>query len=309
MFKMNKGLTLNGQLLDENGKAVADQWVHVRQIRDRNARHRILSSVATAIGRFAKTDGDGYVTFAPLPRGKYNVEPSEGDYTPFSGDRYESTPIKGVFPLLTTTLDSSVNGTHFTLKGVPTVKIVAQYYDSKGNKTTGHMLHIWGRQDNMTNYWQTDARAVKGRVELHAPLGLKDAQLRLITNEHSSLRFQKSMEDPLLAGHTLKLGNLQKDVTGIRIIRYVAPILLVKPMDTDGNLLKSVKVSGQYADTSNPERIRFETQKDGRQRSKQLLPDEKCTITVTAPGHRPQSRTISLAEGTTSELALKLEPR
>jgi len=55
--------------------------------------------------------------------------------------------------------------------------------------------------------------------------------------------------------------------------------------------------------------VRFEKLKDGRYRSSQLLPDEECVITVTVPGYRPQSRTISLVEGTTSELAIKLEPR
>jgi hypothetical protein len=197
----------------------------------------------------------------------------------------------------------------FTLQAVPSVKVIAQYYDGKGKKTSGHEVRLYGSESDEA-HWQTyGVPAADGRVELLAPRGLQDATMRPIMDEHCSLRCQKSADSPLQPRPGLKLGNLDNDLTDIHIVRYVAPVLLVKPTSADGKPLDSVEVIGRYADASIEYPVYFQRQKDGRHRSWQLLPDEKFTITVTAPGHRPQSRTVSLAEGTTSELALELAPR
>jgi len=306
---VRNGLTLAGEVVAEDGKPIARQWVVARRVRDRNQRHSALNGVGTTIDRYATTDEQGKVAFAPLPPGEYLVAACEGDNTPLAEGRNRSTPIQGVFYALRTTLRAGEEPKPFILKSVPAVKIVAQYYSSDGKKTSGHEVMFYGRHTGEDDFWETNTRAQEGRVEFLAPRGLHDATLMLITNEHSSLRFRKSAESPLQAGRKLKLATLDSDVTGIQIIRYVAPILLVKPIDRSGNPLDAANVAGQYNDSSIREPVRFEKQKDGRQRSSQLLPDEKCTITVTAPGYRPESRTISMAEGSTSELTLKLEAR
>jgi beta-lactamase regulating signal transducer with metallopeptidase domain len=310
VFKLKKGLTLTGTVFSQDGKPIAGQWVHVAQVRDRTRQNKILNSVGTAIDRFAKTDARGQVTFDPLPPGKYTVEPCENDRYRQGRDT-ERIPIQGVFYAVRTTLRAGVAQQPFVLRAVPTVKIVAQYYSSDGKKTSGHGVTCYGKHGGDDDYWQAEGIPQDGRVELLAPRGLEDARLMLITNEHSSLRFQKSAKAPLQAGRDLKLGTLAGDLTGIRIIRYVAPILLVKPIDTTGKPLASAQVAGHYQDVDDllREGVGFDKQTDGRYRSMSLLPDQNVTISVTAPGYQPQSRTVSQPEGTTSELPITLEPR
>ncbi|MGO9111439.1 MAG: M56 family metallopeptidase [Thermoguttaceae bacterium] len=306
---MRSGLTLAGEIVAEDGKPIAHQWVQARRVRDRNQRQKVLSSVGTTIDRYAKSDEQGKVTFGPLPPGEYLVAPCESDNTPLAADRFQRAPIQGVFYALKTTLNSAAERKPFVLKCVPTVRIVAQYYSSDGKKTSGHDAPFYGRRPGGDDFWQTAGRVQEGQIEFLAPRGMEDATLTLVTNEHGSLRYRKSADAPLEAVRELKLGTLEGDLTGIQIIRYVAPILLVKATDASGRSVDAAEVTGQYNDKSLGQPVRFEKQKDSRQRSQQLLPDEKCTITVSAPGHRPESRTISLAEGATSELTLKLEPR
>jgi hypothetical protein len=307
-LKVRTGLTLAGEVVAENGTPIARQWVEARRIRDPNQRQRVLSSVVTTVDRYAMTDEQGKVTFAPLPPGDYLVAPCEHDGTLPAVNRNQSTPIQGVFYSLKTTLRDGAEPKPFLLKAVPAVKIVAQYYSSDGKKTSGDEAYVSGRHIGGDDYWQTNARGQEGQVELLAPRGLGDARL-MVFYDPGSLRFRKSAHAPLQAGQDMKLGTLETDLTDIQVICYVAPILLVKPIDGDGKPLDAAEVSGQYNDRSIDEPVGFKQQKDGWHQSSHLLPDEKCTITVTAPGRRPESRTVSLAEGATYELTLKLETR
>ncbi len=302
-----KGVALSGTVLDMDGKPVASQWLHVRTVGDRAYRNSRLASVGTTLDRFARSDADGKVTFDPLPPGDYVVEPSQGDRWRQGGDN-PVTPIQGVYYAVKVKVEGEA-ARPFELKAVPTVKIVAQYYSSDGKKTSGHEFFCVGKTPGMDEYWQATGVGRDGGYEVLAPRGLTEAALMLMTNEHSSLRFRKSADAPLQSGRQLKLGTLTGDLTDIRIIRYVAPVLLVKAGDRAGKPIARVEVSARYDNASLNEPLRFEKQKDGRFRSWQLLPDEKFVVSVTADSYRPQSRSLSLAEGTTSELDLALDPR
>ncbi len=95
-------------------------------------------------------------------------------------------------------------------------------------------------------------------------------------------------------------------------------MLLVKATDRAGKPIALAEVTVRYdsaALNDRPRPVYFETLGDGCYRSEGLLPDEKFAVTVTAHGgygqrYRPQSRGgLSLAEGTTTQLDLVLEPR
>ena len=57
----------------------------------------------------------------------------------------------------------------------------------------------------------------------------------------------------------------------------------------------------------NSDDILFESLDDGRWRSQRLLPDQEFTLTLEAPGYKPNSQKLSLPEGTTKELVVKLK--
>ena len=201
------------------------------------------------------------------------------------------------------------------------MKVVAQVYDSDGKKIAGgdgkkaggrEITCVGRNPGGVSLAWQTTGDGRDGRYEFLAPLGMEKAGLMFRPDERSSFRFRESADAPLRAGQELNLGTLTGDLTDIRVIRYVAPVLLVNVSDHSGKPIAAAELSARYNDASPNFRLLypdFQKQNDGRYRSSSLLPDEKFTITVIADVYQPQARSVSLAEGTTSQLDLVLSPR
>lgn len=149
------------------------------------------------------------------------------------------------------------------------------------------------------------------------PKGLQKANLDLFTDRRGALRMRLKKDGPLMnQTHRIDLGTLTDDVRGIEVVRYEAPLLLIKPVAEDGSVLKGVKLRFQYAKGRSPYEGRgrlvdgydasYEGQPDGRLRSEQLLPDEPFTVTVEAEGRQSKSETLQLPEGVVKELEVKL---
>jgi hypothetical protein len=159
-----------------------------------------------------------------------------------------------------------------------------------------------------------------GRIMMNVPHGLEHVQLDLMTNEHGTLRWRKE-GGPLHNNRRVDLGTVDDDIKGIEIVRYVAPILLVKVSARDGGKLtkpdvtadyppgkqqysgKLIRANGRHSDVS------FEHQEDGRFRSEQLFPDQEVTVTGHAEGYQDKSVKVTLPEGTTKELELVLDKK
>jgi beta-lactamase regulating signal transducer with metallopeptidase domain len=315
VMTMKKGIALSGTILDSDGKPVSGQWVCVYTVPDlaRRSGPR-LADMGTKFDRYARSDAAGNVTFDPLPPGDYLVQPSDGDRRR-PGRKNSTEPIKGIYYTLKVKIDAD-GARPFELKAVHTVKIVAQLYGSNGKKIVGGNGNRAGDPDitcvgmntaGVMLGWQTTAVRRDDCYEMLAPRGMTNADLRIFPRDDSpySYRFLKSADTPLQSGR-LDLGTLTGALTDIRVIRYVAPVLLVKASDRAGKLVGSAEVSARYDDASLDRNLDlyFEKQKGGRFRSENILPEEKFTVTVTADGYRPQSRRLSLAEGTTSQLDL-----
>jgi len=117
------------------------------------------------------------------------------------------------------------------------------------------------------------------------------------------------------------LGTLTEDVKGIQIIRYTAPIVLVKVVAKDGSKLKDVVVTGLYPEGKAQYQggligkkgirsdVHWEEQEDGRFRSSQLFPDEEVTITAMAEGYPEKKEKVKLVEGATKDVTITLEKK
>jgi hypothetical protein len=133
------------------------------------------------------------------------------------------------------------------------------------------------------------------------------------------LRWRKTKDGPLNNSRRVELGTLTDDVRGIEIVRYTAPIVLVKVTAKDGQALKDPAVTAEYG--AGKQRsdgkfivaggrhsdVTFEKQEDGRFRSEQLFPDEETTVTAHADGYASKSEKIKLPEGETREIEIVLE--
>jgi hypothetical protein len=158
-----------------------------------------------------------------------------------------------------------------------------------------------------------------GKMTLLAPHGLTEARMSLMTNEHGVLRHRMKKDEPLKAGREINLGTLNDDVTGIEIVRYVAPILIVDAKDAEGKQVKDFHVKIAYQAGVSPKKpgesfingvqgdVHQEKQEDGRWRTSQMLPDEDVEISVTAKGYKPVTEKLKLPEGATKDLTVVLE--
>ena len=318
-FALAQGIRFKGKVLDAKGKPLAGVYVNVS--REGVPEEERVQGVGDGISRSGLSNGKGEFEVGPLAPGTYTVQPGEhnGDGTLERYDR-KRRPLSAVFLRQRLILKEGQQPETVEVRAVPHVVIEAQHYDNKGKKTRGHSFFVFGQLDGNSWFGQGKQDA-DGKVTALVPHGLERAQLDLMTNEHGVLRHRKTKNDPLSNKRRVDLGTLQADVKGIEIIRYTAPILLVKVVSKDGGKLQDVGVTAAYAKGKGQydngiilakgrnSDVNFEKQEDGRFRSSQLFPDEEVTVTGHAEGYESRSQKTKLAEGTTKEIVIELDKK
>jgi beta-lactamase regulating signal transducer with metallopeptidase domain len=314
-FTLEDGVRIKGKVLDTKGNPVAG--VNVNAERTDRSEELAGLAVADSIRRSAVTDSKGEFSLMPLPPGAYRLKPDEYPQEP-SSDLHVHRPVPEVFLPQRVTLKAGEAPQTFELRAVPSVIIEAQHYDSKGNPTRGHAPHLFGRIDK--EFWHTQGQMdANGKVVMRVPHGLEQAKMQLMTNEHGSLRWRKTKDAPLSNGREIDLGTLNDDVKGIEIIRYVAPILLVKVKASDDSKPKDIRVTASYGEGKKRDAgkfivgggltsdVLFERQEDARFRSEGLLPDEEITLIAYADGYTSAPVSLKIAEKESKEIELVLE--
>jgi beta-lactamase regulating signal transducer with metallopeptidase domain len=314
-FSLQEGINLRGKVLDANGKPVIGVNVNAEALERNEELQGLL--VADQISRSAVTNDKGEFEMAPLPPGAYKVHPDEHARDGSRDDRVKRA-VPGVFVAQKVTLKGDAKPESIEVRAVPHVTIEAQYYDSKGKKSRGHEFFVFGRMDNLPWFGRGKADA-DGKITAVVPHGLEQVQLDLMTNEHGVLRHRIKKEAPLSNSRRVDLGTLNDDVKGIELVRYEAPILIVKVVAKDGGKLENAAVTAMYPEGKGqfPGRliqrngrqsdVSFEHQEDGRFRSMQLLPDEEVTVSGHADGYASKSEKMTLAEGMKKEIEIILD--
>lgn len=312
-IRLRPGVRVSGRVISAEGKPVSNIPVNIDYAGGGNETVNNLP-VASSIRRSALTDSDGNFAFDPLPSGDYRVIPQEHRSDPIIRDRTRHE-IPGVFLPIKVKLQEGVAAAPVEIQASPHVIFNAQVYDSKGAKTRGHEIMLFGRMDG--EYWFGQGRPnSEGTVSLRVPHGLQQVQVQLMTNEHGALRFRRGkgreLENRQLQ---IELGTLNEDVEGFEVIRYKAPIVLVSAVDEDQKPVQDFKVAAAYPwgkqeyilDGEQRSDLSFEHQNDGKYRTSQMLPDEDVKFTVTAAGYETATETIRLAEGETKDLLVTLK--
>ena len=314
-FTLQAGPRLRGTLLDAKGKPLSGVIVNADS-RDRN--EEITEPVTDYIRRSAVTNEKGEFELNPLPPGNYLVKPG-AHAEDGSIDRNSIKPrsVPAVFVGTKVIIKAGADPEKLEVRAVPHVAIEAQYLDSKGKPTRGHSAHIFGEIDGVP--WFGESKVTPdGKMVALVPHGLERVQFNMTTNEHGVLRWRKTKDEPLNNSRTAMLGTLTDDVKGIEIIRYTAPILLVKVTTKDGSKPADLTVSAHYpkgkarnngfiiaGDRTSD--VHFEQQEDGKFRSSQLLPNEEVTVTGHAEGYVGASQKVKLDEETTKQIEIVLE--
>jgi hypothetical protein len=310
---MEKGTTVTGQLLDAQGKPVGGVRVEARRRGDGEKADEFLNSsaVANQIGRKVDVEPDGKFTLASLPNGEYSLQVRS------NSDSYDPPPLEQVFLRHNVTIEAGQETAPLTIRAVPHVVIQGTYLNSKGEPRSGHSVTMFGRMDGNFYAEESSTPGSDGKFEVKVPHGLQQVELDLHTNEHSSLRWRLSRGETLHRDRRVHLGTVEDDLIGLEVVRYTAPILLVKAVDEGGSPVKDWEPFSTYSRETEEAQmtmytvgghVHFETQSDGRWRSSQLLPDEPVSITVKKNGFTTTPQEVSLSEGTTKELVFVLVP-
>ncbi len=321
-FVLSPGIRFGGRVLDVTGKPVAGVYVEADlQNEGENDDNAVPSGIADMKHRATLTAADGSFAFRPLPPGEYRVYPSEQGWDPSTREGAHDPhrrPLPGVFTPQMTKLKPGKPTEPLEIRAVPHVVVEAQVFNSKGQKRSSHEINLVGQIDG--RFWSASCEPTAlGAYRMFAPHGLEEAQITLMTNEHSALQFRTSKGAPLEHSRQIRLGTLDHDVTGIEIIRYEAPIIIISAATKDGKPVKDFKASvdftepgerrdgkyilkgGMHSDVS------LEDHGEGRYRTSQLVPDREVVVTIKADGFAPASRKLKLPEGKTEEVTLVLE--
>ncbi len=84
------------------------------------------------------------------------------------------------------------------------------------------------------------------------------------------------------------LGTLDRDVKGIEIVRYVAPVILIKPTTKDGKQIKGFKTTVKYTKSGSIER-RWYTSRAGVVKPKPSRMS-KATVAIARRSSCPTAR-------------------
>ncbi|TWT38128.1 Regulatory protein BlaR1 [Posidoniimonas corsicana] len=320
-FTLTKGLKMRGRVVNIDGSPLPGVWVNA-SLRSGPAKKAIRMPVSDSIERSALTNEEGVFEMAPLPPGGYQIVPSERPEENPDRSR-EERPLPATFLVQQVELNEQTAAEPIELRATETVRVRTQNLDSKGEPTRGHGYSLVGfttedRQGFFAVHPDPDS---DGATDIAVPKGLWHVELRFTTNEHHSLRVRQSPEAPLSGEREFKFERLTEDLGPIEVVKYKAPILLVKPVDQSGKLVKDTEVQIRYdnQELRSPEGSRFirgggagdvglEPQQDGRWRTSQLLPDEPFELTITAPGREPAKQRFELKEGETEEVDMSLKP-
>ena len=310
---VKEGVSIKGQVVSATGEPVPGVWVNLE---DQQSQQEIQMPVASSMNRSNLTDAKGEFSLSPMKPGKYRI--NVGNYPrEVKHNKRGRKPIElnDVFVAQTIEIGTEDADRPFIVQAKPHIEVHGQYLNSKGEPRSGHRVMFYGQLDGQ--WFHTDIAPDKnGKIVGKLPHGLTDVRMDAITNEHGAIQVRLKKDGPLSGGRRVDLGTLEDDITNLEIIRYTAPIVQIKPVDEDGNIIEDCMVAGVYADgndeTMQPvggmaTNVFFEKQKDGRHRSSQMIPNRKIKFTAKKDGLTPASLELEMPEGEEKEVVLVLK--
>ena len=133
-----------------------------------------------------------------------------------------------------------------------------------------------------------------------------------VTNEHSALTVQFPGK-PASTIRSYTFPTIEADMLDIKVVRYEAPILLVKVVDETANKVEGAKITADFDDRPHVSNtfgfgFSFSTQTVGIYRSESLCPDKEFTVLARKDGMESDRVKMMMKEGSTDEITLTLKP-
>lgn len=310
---LQPGVRLSGRVFNTRGEPVPSVGVEALRKGDGEEVDQFVepNALGNGIRAAKKTDEEGKFLLSPLPSGEYWLT-VEGHVTDFTENQEAWTAgleVADVFTPMEIAIEPGVNLGSLEIHAVPHVTVRGRFLDSEGQPRASHKLPWFFNENGLVVYSYSTLPGADGWFEFKVPHGADDATILL--SGYGASRWRKTAGEPLQWGREIKLGKLEEDFTTFEIVRYTSPMLLIKAVDKDGELLEGSKLDSKYgtppadgsmSGTRNGGDISFRKQLDGRWRSNEMLPDEDVTISLKLEGYSSEPQTLSLKEGETREL-------
>ncbi len=306
---LKPGLRPSGQVLDADGRAVAGMRVEFSR-RDTESpdidRFIDEGGASSCYSREAVTDSEGRFVMPPVEAGKYELEVS-------TNHRSTKPPPSFLGTFLLSSVSFDAESKPLEVRAVPSVEIRVRNLDSQGQPKRGFEFSVFGEIEGRFFIGES-SRPADGRAVARVPRGLKDVELQFGDNEHGVVRVRRKPGAPLEPTERLKFPSIDENIEGIEVVRYKAPILLVKAVDAANQPIADFTPSITYTAVRDPrveqrEHIYFEHQSDGRWRTKGFLPDEDVTVSVAKQDWKAEPQTLRMTEGQERELVFVLKPQ
>ncbi|MFM9962531.1 MAG: M56 family metallopeptidase [Planctomycetaceae bacterium] len=310
---LKSGPRRSGQVIDADGRAVAGMLVRIEREGSESPdidRFNGQSGAVSGYQREALTDADGRFVMPPVDAGKYELRVS-------TNRRSTELPptFNGVFLVPSVTFDAESKP--LEVRAVPSVEIRVRNIDGKGQPKRGFGFNVFGEIEDRV-FFGHSTRPEDGHTVARVPRGLRKARIRFTDNEHGSFRVRRKPGAPLEHIDRLTFSSIDDDIEGIEVVRYTAPIVLVKAVDAANQPVADFNPQVRYATSPKDADgefvsgvagdVDFEHQADGRWRTKQLLPDEDITVTVIKDGWSAEPQRLRMAEGAERELVFVMKP-
>ena len=305
-IELTAGAPVRGRVRDAEGNPVANVWVNITD-------NKSQREASYEMKRSSLTNEQGEFETRPLQPGEYLVEVEmkatgaleKKKYANFHDDPTPAMFVRQVVELTEESFDRPL-----IIQAVPHVYISGQCYDSKGKPRAIHSPSVMGRLNEQI-VWVQEGRTDKtGEFKLMVPHGIENARLSFSTNEHSALTVQFSGK-PVSPQRHYNYPTIEEDLTDIRVVRYVAPILQVKVVDQDGKLVDDARLNVIYSNVTGNmmgfSPTSFEKQDNGIYRSESLCPGIEFSVAATQGESKSDTKKLMMKEGETDVITLVLQ--
>jgi len=307
---LESGFPIQGVVKDAKGNLVEGVWVNITPEDTRNV-------ASYEMKRSSKTDAHGQFTSRPVKSGKYLVQveskatgaPEKEKYANFHND-----PLPAMFVEQTISVTKDSASQPFVIQAIPHVLINVQHYKPDGEISNGHSPSLMGEFDGHSIWIRGGKNTAKGAYQLMAPHGLKNAQLRFSTNEHSALMVQFE-GGKLSPQDSYRFPTLDEDINNIRVVRYPAAILKIRTVDESGADLKKAGIFASYAvekDATNEmmmaKQIGFNREGEFLRLSS-IVPNMEIRIRLSQSGFENETQTLTMNEGERRTITVTLKPK
>ncbi len=306
---LSPGLSIRGRVVDATGKPLEGLWANLTRVNaEREASYEMKRS--------SKSDDRGEFRTRPLSPGEYSVEietKATGAIEKANRANFHDDPPPAMFVKQAIEVEERIDKP-FVIQAVPHVLISGQCYDSAGEKRAFHSPYLMGRFNDQ-HVWIREGRSPsKGAFEMMVPHGIKNVNLHFTTNEHSALTVQFD-DKPEMPQRIFRFETIDEDISGIKIVRYVAPILQVRVVDEQGDEVKGATVRGMYAveRTATGARVgmisHFEQQSSGLYQSSSLAPGFEFDVFAAKDGLESDRTKLTMKEGENKVITLMLKAK